>query len=299
MNLYQDQYFKMVPVPVAQGATGMSMGNMEGVLLAGYKPINQRRAFRQAGRRDLNQGTPRGPLSFGQVNRILQKNYDLNKALQREREAFGNSDIPQVDGVPTTLTDREMDNRFRGLERKPKRFDPQQQQLDYQKAVDRLGNIASDAHFQSVIDSDFTPEMKAGLVGYQTGLHNSLSTQDQDLLRNTMRNHWDSKMITINARLRPGERLLGINRDGTFKIRNRAGTVRDDDLQREGFGKLEMFTNDMYPRGRFGDFTNEELYRYNVEMFAPQIDPSAAVELIQPIAPLDDEYRPAGSFPPL
>ena len=272
----------------------------EAILLAGYKPINTRRAFRQAGRRDRTKGLGYGKLTEGQRERILRKNEVLNNALEREREAFGNTDIPQVDGVPTTLTDAEMDNRFNGLSKPPKRFDPKQDQIDYQRDVYRFSKKAEDAHFDTVMNSGYDLETRAGLTGYPTTLHNSLSTQEQDQLREVMRNHWDSKMMTINARLGRNDRLQGINRDGTFKIKNtKTGEIRNDSLQREGYGDFEMLAPEMYPGGKFGDFTNEELYRYNVEMFAPQIDPAAAVELIQPISPLDSEIRPAGAFPSL
>ena len=272
-------------------------------LIAGFQQINPR-AFGQAGRRDPRHGPSpgRGPMTPQQRSRIINKNRVLKNALDREREAFNNPNDPQIDGVPESLTRSEMNNRFRGLERKPKYFNPKQEHIDFRKDIYRLGKKATEKFFQEVMnDPNFDLEHKAAL---QTATNKAdiLSKLDRDYLREGMRDWWDSRMVTMNARLRRGDTILGLNRDGTFKIRGEDGKVRNDNMQREGYGEVKMMAPEMLPRGAFGDFTNEELYRWNIENFAPDVDPGAAIELMQPIDRFDEERWPtrqSGMFPPL
>jgi hypothetical protein len=230
-----------------------------------------------------------GYQDIGAEASTLRKNQRNQKQFDREGQILRDS-TNLVDGVPVEFTDKEMDNRFRGLAGKARskpasntvkdRFDR------FRKFVYGYGDAASIRAFKERMDSGLDLEDSA-MMSVSSDKHLYLKPEEKEFLKEQVFDHWNQQADQVERMT--GRRVASIDRDGHLQLVEPGGGKRihpgilHNRAQAESFNVLldagQKHLADQYQlpselrrSGPLGDFANEALYEWNTYRNAAAAD---------------------------
>ena len=310
--------------------------------IAGWKPLPRARMIKQAGRtmnskrtrrdafsamdrlgpnsgtrmrREFGPGPSKEPTGMkiggedlyvgyediGAMGSTLRKNQRNQKQFDKEDQILSDS-TNLVDGVPVEFTNKEMDNRFRGLEGKARSKPASNTVKDrfnrFREFVYRYGDTADRRAFSERLDTDMGIQDMAGM-STTTDKHLYLKPEEKAFFKEQVFDYWNKQADQVERMT--GGRVASIDRDGHIKLiepgggtRIHPGIMHNRDQERSfnvllDAGQKNMadqyqLPNELKPHGSLGDFTNEALYEWNTYRSAAAADRAGmAFEIIRTI----------------
>ena len=216
----------------------------------------------------------------------LKKNQRNQQQFDKENQIFRDS-TNIVDGVPMEFTNKELENRFRGLEGKARSKPDLSTGIDryqnFKKFTFGYGDAANKRGFNEIINADMSLEDRARM-NTSTDKHVYLKPEERALLKEQMFNHWDAQadeMEMFNGRP-TAARVLSIDRDGFFNITRKGDTGVHRHPGPISLGQSRFLDElgehqyqlppELRKRGPLGDFANEALYEWNTYRNAAAAD---------------------------